>query len=76
MEHVHQEDVFKNLFEAMSKHSKVIEFNNEDFYSIFSNFLYQEYYKTFENESVPIDIQKLQVEAKKVEKSEENLLAS
>jgi len=74
MEHVHQEDVFKNLFDAMSKHSKITEFNAEDFYSIFINFLDQEYYKTFENESVPINIQKLQAEAKAVEHSEEKLL--
>lgn len=69
-EHVIEEDVFRSLLDGISKHSKVIEINFEDFYLIFKNFLNQEYYKTFENESTSLNIQHIQSRADTLSKEE------
>lgn len=52
--------MFRSVLDAISKNSKIVEINFEDFYSIFKNFLEQEYYKTFENESIALKMNLVQ----------------
>jgi hypothetical protein len=44
------------LTEALSKATVVIEKQGNDFYGFFERFLEEEYYKYYDNEEVPIEL--------------------
>ena len=66
--------MFRSLLDGISKHSKIIEINIEDFYLIFKNFLEQEYYKTFENESISLNVEHVQAKAEALRNSKEEFI--
>jgi len=60
--------------DGISKHSKIIENNFSDFRTIFLNFLGKEYYKTFENELISLNIESIQAQAEALKNSKEQFI--
>lgn len=71
-EYVSEEEVFKNFLDGITRYSKVVEDNIEDFYSIFKTFLNQEYYKTFENEVTSLNVQEVQAQIENLKDSKKD----
>lgn len=57
------DEVFKNVCDALSKASSIIDKHLSDFYQIFTNFLSKEYYHYFENEEIPVPLSDSEKEA-------------